>query len=95
MFDSVHTQKDFHFWILVHPTRPRRRYVFASLQHGVISAATTTHRSGLERHGYPWSPPTRVPEVPIKWTRLARSPANLQVGPETLSTIPVTLEDLK
>jgi hypothetical protein len=40
------------------------------------------------------SPPTRVLEVPIKWTWLARSPADLQVGPETLSTVPVTLEDL-
>jgi hypothetical protein len=40
------------------------------------------------------SPPTRVPEVPVKWTRPARSPADLQVGSETLSTIPTTLEDL-
>jgi hypothetical protein len=40
------------------------------------------------------SPPTRVPEVPVKWTRPARSHANLQVGPETLSTIQETLEDL-
>jgi hypothetical protein len=33
-----------------------------------------------ERHGYPWvSTPARVPEVPVKWTRPARStrrPAN-------------------
>jgi hypothetical protein len=40
------------------------------------------------------SPPTRVPEVPVKWTRPAKSPTYLQVGPETLSTIPATLEDL-
>jgi hypothetical protein len=40
------------------------------------------------------SPPTRVLEVPVKWTRHVRSPADLQVGPETLSTILVTLEDL-
>jgi hypothetical protein len=40
------------------------------------------------------SPPTRVPEVPVKWTQPARSPADLQVGPETLSTTPATLEDL-
>jgi hypothetical protein len=40
------------------------------------------------------SPPARVLEVPIKWTRPARSHADLQVGPETLSTIPTTLEDL-
>jgi hypothetical protein len=37
------------------------------------------------------SPPTRVPEVPVKWTRPARSPADLQVGPVTLSIILVTL----
>jgi hypothetical protein len=41
------------------------------------------------------SPLTRVPKVSIKWTRPARSPADLQVGPETLSTIPTTLEDLE
>jgi hypothetical protein len=40
------------------------------------------------------SPPTRVPEVPVKWTRPARSPVDLQVGPETLSTTPATLEDI-
>jgi hypothetical protein len=41
------------------------------------------------------SPPTRVPGVPLKWTRPARSPADLQVGLETLSTTPVTLDDYK
>jgi hypothetical protein len=40
------------------------------------------------------SPPTRVLEVPVKWTRPAKSPTDLQVGPETLSTTLVTLEDL-
>jgi hypothetical protein len=40
------------------------------------------------------SPLTRVSEVSVKWTRPARSPSDLQVGPETLSTIPATLEDL-
>jgi hypothetical protein len=40
------------------------------------------------------SPPTRVPEVPVKWTQPARSPADLQVGPETLYTTSATLEDL-
>jgi hypothetical protein len=39
------------------------------------------------------SPPAMVPEVPAKWTRLARSPADLQVGSKTLSTTLVTLED--
>jgi hypothetical protein len=41
-------------------------------------------------HGFP---PTRVPEVPVKWTRPARSPTDLQVGPETLSTTSTTLVD--
>jgi hypothetical protein len=40
------------------------------------------------------SPPTRVLEVPVKWTRPIRSPTDLQVDPETLSTTPATLEDL-
>jgi hypothetical protein len=30
------------------------------------------------------SPPTRVLEVPVKWTRPARSSTDLQVGLETL-----------
>jgi hypothetical protein len=41
------------------------------------------------------SPSTRVPEVPVKWIRPARSPVDLQVGPEALSTILATLEDLR
>jgi hypothetical protein len=39
------------------------------------------------------SPPTRVPEVLVKWTRPVRSPADLQVGRKTLSTTPMSLED--
>jgi hypothetical protein len=31
------------------------------------------------------SPPTRVLEDPVKWTRPVRSPTDLQVGPKTLS----------
>jgi hypothetical protein len=50
---------------------------------------------GLRDMGTHGSPPTRIPEVPVKWTQPARSPADLQVGPETLSTIPVTLEYLR
>jgi hypothetical protein len=49
---------------------------------------------GLRDMGTHGSPPTRVPEVPVKWIRPARSPADLQVGPETLSTTPATLDDL-
>jgi hypothetical protein len=41
------------------------------------------------------SPPTWVWEVPVKWTRPARSLANLQVGLETVSAVLVTLEDLR
>jgi hypothetical protein len=40
------------------------------------------------------SPPTRVLEVSVKWTRPARSPVDLQVGLDTLSTVPATLENL-
>jgi hypothetical protein len=36
----------------------------------------------------------RYPEVPVKWTRPAKSSTDLQVGPETLSMTPATLEDL-
>jgi hypothetical protein len=39
------------------------------------------------------SPPTRVLEVPAKRTLPARSPADLQVGLETLSITPATLGD--
>jgi hypothetical protein len=50
---------------------------------------------GLERHGYPWDPSARVPKVPVKWTQAAKSPADLKVGLETLSTTPTTMEDLR
>jgi hypothetical protein len=40
------------------------------------------------------SPQIRVLEVPVKWTQPARCPADLQVGPEILSTTLTTLEDL-
>jgi hypothetical protein len=39
------------------------------------------------------SPPTRVPEVPVKWTWPAGSTFDLQVDPETLSVTSTTLED--
>jgi hypothetical protein len=41
------------------------------------------------------SPLTRVLEIPIKWTPPTRSPTEVQVRLETLSTTPVTLEDLR
>jgi hypothetical protein len=49
---------------------------------------------GLRDMGTHKSPPTRVLEVPVKWTRPARSPIDLQMDPEALFTIPTTLEDL-
>jgi hypothetical protein len=49
---------------------------------------------GTERHGYPWVPTDQGSKVPVKWTRPARSPADLQVGPETLSTTLKTSDDL-
>jgi hypothetical protein len=39
------------------------------------------------------SQPTMVPEVPVRWTQPVISPADLQVGLETLSTTPMTLKD--
>jgi hypothetical protein len=47
---------------------------------------------GLRDMGTHGSPPTRVPELPVKWTWPVRSPTNLQLGLETLSTTPATLE---
>jgi hypothetical protein len=85
------------FWFLipVHPMRLHRCNVFASLRHDFLSPPFHLHVDrGLVIHGYPWSPPTRVLEVLIKWTRPSRSPADLQVGPKTLSTISATMEDL-
>jgi hypothetical protein len=55
---------------------------------------TYTSIGGLRDMGIHGSPPTRIPEVPVQWTRPAKSPNDLQVGPETLSTISATLEDL-
>jgi hypothetical protein len=50
---------------------------------------------GLKDMGTHGSPPTRVLEVLVKWTQPTRSPTDLQVSLDTLSTIPVTLEDLR
>jgi hypothetical protein len=36
------------------------------------------------RHGYPWSPPTRLMAVPDKWVRPTRRPADLPLGPTDL-----------
>jgi hypothetical protein len=49
---------------------------------------------GLVRHGYPWVPTDQGPRGPCQVTRPARIPVDLQVGLETLSAAPTTLEDL-
>jgi hypothetical protein len=50
---------------------------------------------GLVRHGYSWVLTDQGPEGPCQVDPTsARIPANLQVRPKTLSTIPVTMEDL-
>jgi hypothetical protein len=95
MFDFVRTQEDFSF---LDPHAPYAISVasclrFASTWHH-LSRYTYTSIGGLRDMGTHGSPPTRVLEVPIKWTRPAKSPTDLQMGPETLSTTPETLEDL-
>jgi hypothetical protein len=60
----------------------------------LLLLTTTISSTSLRDMGTHGSPPARVPEVPIKWTQPARSPTDLQVGPETLSTTLATLEDL-
>jgi hypothetical protein len=38
----------------------------------------------LVRHGYPWSPLTRLTAVPDKWVQPTRRPTDLSVGPTDL-----------
>jgi hypothetical protein len=45
-----------------------------------------SRRSRAMRHGYPWSPPTRLTAVPDKWVRPARGPADLTCGSEDEKT---------
>jgi hypothetical protein len=86
MFNFVRAQED--FFIPVHPTSSLRIDV-------TLFPPLRLHVDwGLERYGYPWVPTDQGPDVPVKWTQPARSPADLQVGPETLSTTPTTLDDL-
>jgi hypothetical protein len=59
---------------------------------GAFKLIIHPQESSVRDMGAHGSPLTRVLEVFVKWTRPARSPADLQVGPETLSTIPTTLE---
>jgi hypothetical protein len=48
---------------------------------------------GLQRHGYPWIPTDQGPGGPSQEDPTCQKPFDLQVGPETLSTISATLED--
>jgi hypothetical protein len=94
MFDFVHAQEDFLFWIPVYPTRPQWRHLFASLQHGIVSAITPTRRSGARDTWVPMGPYRPGSWRSLKWIRPVRSPIDMQVGSETLSTSPTSLEDL-
>jgi hypothetical protein len=94
MFAFIRAQGDF---LLFDPRAPYAASLVPCLhfshRHDFVSVASPTP-GGLRDMGTHGSPPTRVPEVPVKWTQPAKSPANLQVGPETLSTILATSEDL-
>jgi hypothetical protein len=78
MFVFVCAQEDFLLWIPMHPSD------FITVTSSLCFDMTSflplrLHvNRGLVRHGYPW-----VLEIPVRWTRLARSPVDLQVGPET------------
>jgi hypothetical protein len=56
-----------------------------------LSPYAYTSTVGLRDMGTHGSPLTRVLEVLVKWTQLVRSPTNLQVDPEALSTTQATL----
>jgi hypothetical protein len=58
---------------------------YTPCHHPLHTMSSSIELRDMGTYGYP---PTRVPEVPVKWTRPVRSPANLQ-GPKTLSTTPV------
>jgi hypothetical protein len=77
----------------VHPTRPQQCHVFTTSQRVPLRLLHLHIDRGLRDMGTHGSPPIRVPKVPAKWTRPAKSPTDLQVGPITLSTDPTTLED--
>jgi hypothetical protein len=58
--------------------------------HSIKRNRKSTLMCDMGTHG---SPPTRVLDVPVKWTRPARSPVDPQVGPTTFSTVLATSED--
>jgi hypothetical protein len=63
------------------------------LNDSMTSLRLNTSIGGLRALRTNGSPPTKVPEAPVKWTRPARSRTDLQVGLNTLSTNLATLED--
>jgi hypothetical protein len=95
MFAFVHAQEDFFSLDPCSPytTTPSPRLRFSSTRLHLYCFAYTLI-GGLTDMGTHGSPPARVLEVPAKWTRRARSPIDLQVGPETLSTNPATSDIL-
>jgi hypothetical protein len=75
-------------------TKPLREFEhmdWVPIDYGEVFDKRIPFLRDMGTHGFP---PTRVLEVPVKWTRPIRSPTDLQVGPETLSTTPTTLEDI-
>jgi hypothetical protein len=50
---------------------------------------------GLVRHGYPWVPTDQGPGDPCQVDSTYQKPCRLASGPETLSTVLATLEDLE
>jgi hypothetical protein len=56
---------------------PRAPYTTLTKPRSRLGPYTYTLIGSLRDMGTHGSPPTRVPEVPVKWTRLARSPADL------------------
>jgi hypothetical protein len=95
MFAFVHARKDF---LLCDPCAPYTTSPASCPRSAstrlCLSRFAYMSIGGLRDMGTHGSPTTRVSEVPVKWTRPARSPADLQVGTETLSTTPVILDDL-
>jgi hypothetical protein len=67
---------------------PEVRFETTTLQKNLL------YKNFLRDMGTHGSPPSRVPDVSAKWTRSAKNPADLQVGPRTLSTYPTTTGDL-
>jgi hypothetical protein len=94
MFAFVRTQEDFLFWT------PCTLCDFIDTTSSLLIDVTSSlllrlhFDRGLVRHGYPWVPTDQGPRGPCQMDPTCQKPCRLQVGPEALSTIPATLEDL-